>query len=138
MIKKELFYFEDPLKKDKSISEFNESRNELINALFLVRQYKKRIKELLTWIKVQFDLDAFLETYLQSDYLCRLGDRLECYIIFDNRTCKVTVISKFDSNIKASTKLLRDEKWLEWRNKQYLKERAKDELKKLKKENLDV
>lgn len=91
----------------ENLMTFSEKMQQFDNAILLVKEYKKMMRDLLVWIRHNYTSDYFFHDYLRCDRITKALSRLNLTLEFEIGSPKITLVNNLDKSIKMSIRLLR-------------------------------
>lgn len=91
----------------ENVMTFGEKMQQFDNAILLVKEYKKMMRDLLAWIQKNYSRDFFFHEYFtRNDTITKSLARLNLTLKFKIGSPIITIVSNSDSTLKTSIKLL--------------------------------
>ena len=90
----------------ENVMTFGEKMQQFDNAILLVKEYKKVMRDLLEWIRCNYSRDFFFHEFLRCDKISKALSRLNLSLKFKFGSPNITIVSNSDSTLKTSIKLL--------------------------------
>lgn len=91
----------------ENLMTFSEKMQQFDNAILLVKEYKKMMRDLLAWIQKNYSRDFFFHEYFsRNDTITKSLARLNLTLKFKFGSPIITIVSNSDSTLKMSIKLL--------------------------------
>lgn len=90
----------------ENVMTFGEKMQQFDNAILLVKEYKKVMRDLLEWIRCNYSRDFFFAEYFTSDKITKALAVLNLSLKFKFGSPIITIVSNSDSTLKMSIKLL--------------------------------
>lgn len=90
----------------ENVMTFGEKMQQFDNAILLVKEYKKVMRDLLEWIRCNYSRDFFFAEYFTSDKITKALAVLNLSLKFKIGSPIITIVSNLDHSLKMSIKLL--------------------------------
>lgn len=90
----------------ENVMTFGEKMQQFDNAILLVKEYKKMMRDLLMWIRHNYTFEDLFKDYIKCDRISKALSKLNLTLEFEIGNPKITLVNNLDKSIKMSIRLL--------------------------------